>query len=124
MPAPNDVKRVLARLATRTADAPSGQTPSRSFFSTTTDYRSVIDDADAARAELDQAAEFVASTGVDRLDDAIEAARSAGDYAAARRGRDARRAFSAFRDACRGDGDQFHSGRAIDLGGGDEGPIK
>ena len=83
------VKRALSALASRTDTA-------------TRPSVAVIDEADAARADLRRAAGFVDSGGLDRLDEAIAAAERAGDEDAAERGRDARAAFRRFREAADG----------------------
>ena len=80
------VKRALAALATRTDTA---RRP----------YVAVIDEADAARADLRRAAGFVDAVGLDRLAEAVDAAERAGDEAAAERGRDALDAYRRFRRA-------------------------
>ncbi|TKX83682.1 hypothetical protein EXE43_22975, partial [Halorubrum sp. SS5] len=59
------VKRALAALATRTDTA---RRP----------YVAVIDEADAARADLQRAAGFVDAVGLDRLAEAVDAAERAG----------------------------------------------
>ncbi|TKX56745.1 hypothetical protein EXE44_13365 [Halorubrum sp. SS7] len=108
------VKRALAALATRTDTA---RRP----------YVAVIDEADAARADLRRAAGFVDAVGLDRLAEAVDAAERRGDEAAAERGREALAAYRAFRRAAdgsggdgdggperRGDGrDHFRSGPGI-----------
>ena len=80
------VKRALAALATRTDTA---RRP----------YVAVIDEADAARTDLRRAAGFVDAVGLDRLEDAVDAADRAGDETAAERGREALAAYRAFRRA-------------------------
>ena len=80
------VKRALAALATRTDTA---RRP----------YAAVIDEADAARADLRRAAGFVDAVGLDRLAEAVDAAERASDEAAAERGREALDAYRAFRRA-------------------------
>ena len=108
------VKRALAALATRTDTA---RRP----------YAAVIDEADAARADLRRAAGFVDAVGLDRLAEAVDAADRAGDEAAAERGREALDAYRAFRRAaadeadcgaggpnrCDTDRDHFRSGPGI-----------
>jgi hypothetical protein len=110
------VKRALAALATRTDTA---RRP----------YVAVIDEADAARADLRRAAGFVDAVGLDRLAEAVDAADRAGDEAAAERGRDALAAYREFRraagdtdggdtdsdgdDGARADRDHFRSGPGI-----------
>ncbi|KDS91617.1 hypothetical protein FK85_21865 [Halorubrum saccharovorum] len=79
------VKRALSALASRTDTA-------------TRPAVAVIDEADAARADLRRAAEFVDADGLDRLDEAIAAAEHAGNEGAAKRGREARAAFRRFRE--------------------------
>ncbi|WP_144924915.1 hypothetical protein [Halorubrum salsamenti] len=86
------VKRALSALASRTDTA-------------THPSIAVIDEADAARSDLQRAAAFVDADGVSRLDEAIAAAERAGDEAAAERGREARTAFRRFRAAAAGDDD-------------------
>jgi len=78
------VKRALTALATRTDTA-------------TRPHVAIIDEADAARADLRRAAGFVDSVGLDRLDEAITAAESAGDAAAAERGSEALDAYHRFK---------------------------
>ncbi len=85
------VKRALTALATRT-DTARGS------------YVAIIDEADAARADLRRAAGFVESVGLGRLDEAIGAAERAGDKEAAARGREALAAYRAFREVASGDG--------------------
>ncbi|KOX95765.1 MULTISPECIES: hypothetical protein [Halorubrum] len=85
------VKRALAALATRTDTA---RRP----------YVAVIDEADAARADLRRAAGFVDAVGLDRLAEAVDAAERADDEAAAERGREALAAYRAFRRAADGPG--------------------
>jgi hypothetical protein len=87
------VKRALAALATRTDTA---RRP----------YVAVIDEADAARADLRRAAGFVDAVGLDRLAEAVDAADRAGDEAAAERGRDALAAYREFRRAAAGEGEE------------------
>ncbi|MFY4816216.1 hypothetical protein GLW36_11635 [Halorubrum terrestre] len=100
------VKRALAALATRTDTA---RRP----------YAAVIDEADAARADLRRAAGFVDAVGLDRLADAVDAAERAGDEATAERGRDALAAYRGFRRAAavkeggNCDSDHFRSGPGI-----------
>jgi hypothetical protein len=94
---PTDVKRVLARLA-------NGESPDYPAVSNGDDYRAVVDAATDAVGTLDDAAAFVDADGRERLDAAIEAAAEAGDHAAARRGRRAREALDALRDALASDG--------------------
>jgi len=84
------VKRALAALATRTDTA---RRP----------YVAVIDEADAARADVRRAAGFVDAVGLDRLAEAVAAADRAGDEAIASRGREALDAYRAFRRAAAGD---------------------
>lgn len=123
MPDPESVKRALARLATRPTDAPNRAVAR--LATEPTDYRTVIDRASAAVRELSTAVAFVESVGTPRLETAIDAADSAGDYAAARRGRDALAAFERVRTAAEvTDCDHFHSGRGTHLGGGNEGAGK
>lgn len=83
------VKRALSALATRTDTA---RRP----------YVAVIEEADAARANLRRAAGFVEAGGLDRLESAIEAADRAGDDAAVDRGREALAAYRSFRRAAAG----------------------
>ncbi|MGZ0748252.1 hypothetical protein [Haloparvum sp. AD34] len=83
------VKRALAALAART-DVDRGP------------HVAVIDEAEAALGDLDRAAGFVDSVGLDRLETAIETAETAGDAAAAERGTDALDAYRAFRRAAAG----------------------
>ncbi|WP_435094714.1 hypothetical protein [Halorubrum sp. N11] len=80
------VKEALSALASRTDTATRPST-------------AVIDEADAARADLRRAAAFVDADGLARLDEAIAAAERAGDKTAAERGREARAAFGRFREA-------------------------
>ncbi|MFD1570569.1 hypothetical protein [Halorubrum laminariae] len=83
------VKRALAALATRTNTA-------------TRPAVAVIDEADAARADLRRAAGFVDIGGLDRLRDAIASAERDGDDAVAERGREALDAYRRFRAAAAG----------------------
>ncbi len=120
MPDHESVKRALARLAARPTGA-GNRTAARLGADSTEEYRSVIDRASAAVQELSAAAAFAESVGLDRLDAAIDAAETAGDHAAARRGR---AALSTFRRVSAAtelpDCDHFHSGRGTHLGGGNE----
>jgi len=86
------VKRALSALATRTDTA---RRP----------YAAVIEEADAARANLQRAAGFVEAGGLDRLESAVEAADRAGDDAAVDRGREALAAYQSFRRAAAGKGE-------------------
>ena len=96
------VKRALAALATRTDTA---RRP----------YVAVIDEADAARADVRRAAGFVDAVGLDRLAEAVAAADRAGDEAIASRGREALDAYRAFRRAAAGDtGEESDAGGAGD----------
>ncbi|WP_096390823.1 hypothetical protein [Halopenitus persicus] len=89
-PGTRRVKRTLELLATRTdTDRPP--------------YLAVIDEADAARRDLERAAGFLESVGLDRLDDAIEAAAADDATDAADRGRAARSAYRDVRRAAAGD---------------------
>ncbi|QLD86650.1 hypothetical protein HWV23_13245 [Natronomonas halophila] len=84
---------------------------------TDTDDATVIARADAAIDDLDKAAAFVESVGLDRLEAAVEATE-----APTRRetGERALEAFRRFRAAASGDGVHFHRGRGTDLRGGTE----
>ena len=96
------VKRALAALATRTDTA---RRP----------YVAVIDEADAARADVRRAAGFVDAVGLDRLAEAVAAADRAGDEAIASRGRETLDAYRAFRRAAAGDtGEESDAGGAGD----------
>lgn len=86
------VKRALSALATRTDTA---RRP----------YTAVIEEADAARADLRRAAAFVEAGGLDRLESAVETADRAGDDAAVDRGREALAAYRSFRRAAAGKGE-------------------
>jgi len=83
------VKRALTALATRADTA-------------TRPYVAIIDEADAARNDLRRAAGFVDSVGLDRLDEAVSAADSDGNEAAADRGREALASYHEFREAANG----------------------
>ncbi|SDY27794.1 hypothetical protein [Halopenitus persicus] len=84
------VKRTLELLAARSdTDRPP--------------YLAVIDEADAARRDLERAAGFLESVGLDRLDAAIESAAADGATDAADRGRAARSAYRDLRRAAAGD---------------------
>ncbi|WP_321169034.1 hypothetical protein [Halorubrum sp. CBA1125] len=85
------VKRALAALATRTDTA---RRPSAG----------VIDEADAARADVRRAAGFVDAVGLDRLEEAIAAADRNGDATAADRGREALDDYRRLREAASADG--------------------
>ncbi|PAU85421.1 hypothetical protein CK500_01755 [Halorubrum salipaludis] len=99
------VKRALSALASRTDTA-------------TRPSVAVIDEADAARADLRRAAAFVDADGLDRLDDAIAAAERDGDEAVAERGREARAAFRRFREAAADGGSgEGGDGRAAGVAG-------
>jgi len=84
------VKRALAALAARTDIE---REP----------YAAVIDEAEAALADLDRAAGFVDSVGLDRLSAATDAADRAGDIDAAERGAAALDAYRRYRRAAAGD---------------------
>ena len=86
------VKRALAALAART-DVERGP------------HVAVIDEAEAALGDLDRAAGFVDSVGLDRLETAVDTAETAGDAAAADRGAEALDAYRAFRQAAAGQPD-------------------
>lgn len=86
------VKRALSALATRTDTA---RRP----------YAAVIEEADAARADLRRAAGFVEADGLERLESAVEAADRAGDDAAVDRGHEALAAYRSFRRAAAGEGE-------------------
>jgi hypothetical protein len=83
-----DVKRALRALTLRTE-------------TTTRPYAAVIDEGDAARADLRRAAGFVSAVGLDRLERAVDAAARAGDDERTARGRDAVAAYRQFCDAAR-----------------------
>ncbi|MFB6234105.1 MAG: hypothetical protein ABEH81_10150 [Halopenitus sp.] len=83
------VKRALAALAART-NVERGP------------YVAVIDEAEAALADLDRAAGFVDSVGLDRLEAAIETAESTGDAASAERGTAALEAYRTYQRAAAG----------------------
>ena len=78
------VKHALAALATRTDTA-------------TGPYVGVIDEADAARADLNRAAGFVEAVGLERLATAVDAAAADGCHDIAARGRDALCDYRRFR---------------------------
>ena len=84
----DDVKRALSALATRTDTA---RRP----------YAAVIDEADAARDDLQRAAGFVKAVGLDRLDEAIRDAERDGRADLAERGRVALESYRRFRAATR-----------------------
>ncbi|MFO8115802.1 MAG: hypothetical protein R6U01_10680 [Halorubrum sp.] len=84
------VKRALAALATRTDTA-------------TRPYAAVIDEAEAARADLRRAAGFVDSVGLDGLSEAVASAECHGDESAAERGRAALAAYRDLREAAGGE---------------------
>lgn len=84
------------------------------------DDRTVIERADAARDDLEAAAQFVETTGLAELEAAIEAVE---DPALAERGQRALASFRRFRAAAAGRLDpdeQFHPGRGTDLRRDDE----
>ena len=86
------------------------------------DDRVVIERADAATRDLDAAAEFVETTGLDELAAAVE---SVDDPDLAERGDRALSAFRRFRAAAAGrldPADHFRPGRGTDLTGADERP--
>ncbi|WP_281196179.1 hypothetical protein [Halorubrum sp. F4] len=89
----DDVKRALAALATRTDTA-------------TRPYAAVIDEADAARADLRRAAGFVEAVGLDRLDAAVAEADRAGAGDLADRGREALEAYRRYRTVAAGGDDR------------------
>jgi len=82
VPDTETVKQVLAWFAERPFRA--GLDVRRRFGG---DYRTVIDRASDAVTDLEDAADFVESTGLDELAAAVKEAEDDGDYAAARRGR-------------------------------------
>ncbi|MFT4883052.1 MAG: hypothetical protein ACI8U4_000550 [Natronomonas sp.] len=82
------------------------------------DDATVIEQADAAVDDLQAAAEFVQSVGLDRLAAAIEAT---DDPTRRKRGERALEAFRRFRAAASGEGVHFHRGRGTDLRGGAKG---
>jgi hypothetical protein len=106
---PTEVKRALARLA-------NGESADYPAVSATDDYRTVNDAAADAVDALDDAAAFVDADadGRQHLDTAIEAAETADDHAAARRGRRAREALDALRGALAGRDATVASGNAVD----------
>ncbi|WP_335999566.1 hypothetical protein [Halorientalis halophila] len=116
MPDTQTVKQALTRLAHRTTDAPSAD---GGWFADASEYRSVVDEADAAVESVEAAVAFLDADRLASLEEAIETAEAAGDHAAARRGRNASEALAAFREAARGD--QFHRARGTTLGGGVQG---
>jgi hypothetical protein len=77
-----------------------------------TDDATVIARADAAVDDLEKAAAFVDSVGLDRLEAATEAT---DDPTRRERGERALEAFRRFRAAASGDGVHFHPGRGTDL---------
>jgi hypothetical protein len=79
------------------------------------DDATVIAWADAAVDDLDKAAAFVESVGLDRLEAAVEAT---DDPTHRKRGERAVEAFRRFRVAASGDAVHFHRGRGTDLRGG------
>ncbi|WP_254838177.1 hypothetical protein [Natronomonas marina] len=84
------------------------------------DERTVIERADAAREDLDAAAQFVETTGLAELEAAIETVE---DPELAERGQRALASFRRFRAAAAGRLDpdeQFHPGRGTDLRRDDE----
>jgi len=83
------VKRALAALAART-DVERGP------------YVAVIDEAEAALDDLDRAAGFVDSVGLDRLETATETAETDGDTDAAQRGAGALDAYRTYKRAATG----------------------
>jgi hypothetical protein len=133
VPDTETVKQVLAWFAERPFRA--GLDVRRRFGG---DYRTVIDRASDAVTDLEDAADFVESTGLDELAAAVKEAEDDGDYAAARRGRRALETVRAFRRAAAGETDpdpaaagetgsepgdvdardHFHSGRGTTLGSG------
>ncbi|MEF8808741.1 hypothetical protein [Natronomonas sp.] len=82
------------------------------------DDATVIEQADAAVDDLDAAAEFVQSVGLDRLAAAIEAT---DDPTRRERGERALEAFRRFRAAASREGVHFHRGRGTDLRGDGQG---
>lgn len=110
------VKAALAALADGASTPetePEGTADSLSRTATA-GYRTVIREAVAATDDLDAAAEFVETVGIDELERAVERAETEVSGLAAD-GRDALAAFEAFREAV-GE-DHFHSGRDTSLGG-------
>jgi len=85
-----EVKQALRALALQTDTA-------------TTPYATVIHEADTARSDVKQAAEFTVRVGLDRLATAVTAARRAGDTERYERGCDTLEAYQAFRAVVRGD---------------------
>jgi hypothetical protein len=62
-------------------------------------YTAIVDEACAVRGDLERAAAFVETVGIDRLEAAIEAAETDGALETAERGRRAARAFRSYRRA-------------------------
>lgn len=133
MPDTATVKRILARLASRESVTRS-QFRGSGLFGSAPTYRTIIDRASAAQADLEVAVEFIEDDGITRLDDAIEDARAAEDHAAVRRGQTAMETLVYAREAAGGataesrgsdriapqtaerGHEQFHSGRGTTLG--------
>jgi hypothetical protein len=76
------------------------------------DDATVIARADAAVDDLEKAAAFVDSVGLDRLEAAVEAT---DDPTCRQRGQRALEAFRRFRAAASGEAVHFHCGRGTDL---------
>lgn len=79
------------------------------------DAAAIIEQADTAIDDIDAAAEFVDSVGLDRLAAAVKAT---DDPTRRETGERALEAFRRFRVAASGDGVHFHRGRGTDLRGG------
>jgi len=105
----DQVKAALAALAEGesrdAAPAQSNDSPTKRTMSDLAaprvEYRRIIDRASAATDDIELAAEFVDSTGLDRLHDAVERAEQEVSGAAAE-GREALEAFERFRLAAKG----------------------
>ncbi|MFB6169529.1 MAG: hypothetical protein ABEJ06_00125 [Haloarculaceae archaeon] len=90
---------------------------------TAPDDRAVVEAAAASTADLEAAARFVESVGLDRLDRAVRDAEHRGEQSLATTGREALSTFRAFRRAAR-DGDHFHSAHGTPLGGDGQGKCR
>ncbi|MFA9517351.1 hypothetical protein ACERIT_09060 [Halopenitus sp. H-Gu1] len=101
------VRRTLKLLSTRTdTDRES--------------YTAIIDEACAARDDLERAAGFLETVGIDRLEAAIEAAEMDGAIESADRGRRAARTFRSYQQAA-SDGGGTREGERDDRETGGEG---
>lgn len=120
-------KRALAALARDGSESgASGEPSDWNGADQATDHRDVVDSAAAAVADVEEAAAYVETVGLDRLRRAVD---RVPDRRTQRRGQRALASFERFRRAATDggrttqekqrvtDGEQFHRGRGTDLRG-------